>query len=441
MSFQHIIAGKVKLNGLGGMCHHLLDRERVKTNPNIDLSRAYLNYCIEDLSPENLVRRVNDRIAQLHLKKRPRSDAVGLEDFVISASADFMLNLSHEQREQYFRDSLHFLQKRYGKENVMYCQCHLDEATPHIHVGVVPITSDGRLSAKSLFTPKTLERLQTDFHESVSKFYGLERGEHHSKKYLPLQQFKCRQAKLEAAQFTEDLHSAIISQQQLSQATESAHFASSGLFFSSEDTDTIQLPTEQFLYLKQVANEGTKALAAVRSLQADNQKLSHDLLLYKSDADEFFRKFHKLDEATKLYTSAPNAWREKIDTEVLKLQTAFTQYCHDVNRMTLKVFLASNGDFQKTIEIMVFYFTSIGINDIQVHIRNVLEAARRQFKHNLIPTVPSPSWKPPKPSQTDYTQISDSSSVEIHISLLQKFDWTTVNGNLLNKIDTHDINR
>lgn len=66
MSFQHIIIGKVKLSGLGGMCHHLLDRERVKTNPNIDLSRSHLNYCIEELSPENLSQRVNSRIKQLN---------------------------------------------------------------------------------------------------------------------------------------------------------------------------------------------------------------------------------------------------------------------------------------------------------------------------------------------------------------------------------------
>ena len=69
MSFQHIIAGKIKLNGLSGMCHHLLDRDRVKTNPNIDLSRSHFNYCIEALSPENLNQRVKTRIKQLKLKK------------------------------------------------------------------------------------------------------------------------------------------------------------------------------------------------------------------------------------------------------------------------------------------------------------------------------------------------------------------------------------
>jgi len=43
MAFQQIIAGKVKLNGIGGIRRHLQERERVKTNPNIDLSRSHLN--------------------------------------------------------------------------------------------------------------------------------------------------------------------------------------------------------------------------------------------------------------------------------------------------------------------------------------------------------------------------------------------------------------
>ena len=116
MSYQQLIAGKVKLNGLEGIRRHLQERERVKTNPNIDLSRSHLNYCIEDLTPDHLSQRVKERIAQLHLKKRPRSDAVGIEDIIVSASVDFMLQLDCDAREQYFRDSLHFFQNRYKKQ-------------------------------------------------------------------------------------------------------------------------------------------------------------------------------------------------------------------------------------------------------------------------------------------------------------------------------------
>ena len=63
MSYQQLHAGKVKLNGLAGIRHHLLDRERVKTNPDIDLTRSHLNHSIEDLSPQNLISDVRLRIS------------------------------------------------------------------------------------------------------------------------------------------------------------------------------------------------------------------------------------------------------------------------------------------------------------------------------------------------------------------------------------------
>ena len=40
MAYQQLHAGKVKLNGLAGIQHHLIDRNKVKTNPDIDLSRS-----------------------------------------------------------------------------------------------------------------------------------------------------------------------------------------------------------------------------------------------------------------------------------------------------------------------------------------------------------------------------------------------------------------
>ena len=162
---------------------------------------------------------------------------------------------------QNFADALHFLQNRYGKENVMYCHCHLDESNPHIHVGIVPVTPDGRLSAKSLFSPKTLEKLQTDFHRDVSSRYDLERGEHHSQKYLPIQKFKAQQAKLKAKQFTQDLQTADINQQKIEQINESAHYVKTGIISTSEDKENVQLPTSDFLSLLHFAEQGIKAVA------------------------------------------------------------------------------------------------------------------------------------------------------------------------------------
>ena len=79
-----------------------------------------------------------------------------------------------------------FTQKK--QKNIIYCQYHLDEFKPYIHIKVIPTTSDGRLSNKILFYPKILKQLQTDFHREISQHYEFEHGEHHSsrtKKYLP----------------------------------------------------------------------------------------------------------------------------------------------------------------------------------------------------------------------------------------------------------------
>ena len=447
MSYQQLHAGKVKLNGLAGIRHHLIDRDKVKTNPNIDLSRSNLNHSIEDLHPNNLIRDVRQRIKQLHLKRKPRIDAVGLEDIVVGASLDFMLQLGAEKREQYFADALHFFQTSYGKENVMYCQCHMDEANPHIHVGIVPITPDGRLSAKSLFNPQSLEQLQSDFHENVSKFYGLERGQSHAKKYLPLQQFKANQAKATAKLFSDSLNSAILSQQKISEISASAHFASSGLFFTSEDRDNVQMPTQKFRDLVQMAEESTKAVVLIRSLNDDLKKVQAENARLNSDFQFLLHKFNQLEESTSSYSDIPTAWRKVADSQIDALKQTFTQYCHEVNRLTLKVFIANNGNFDETEKLMRLALKYIGVKDTRKYISNVIRSATIQLKRNEPPALSKPSWHPPKPSQTDYSQPCNPQALDISdvgkiVDLrFDTIDWDLINWNLLSVFDKAEIQR
>ena len=439
MSYQQLIAGKVKLNGLAGIQHHLLDRERVKTNPNIDLTRSYLNHSIEDLSPEHLVHRVNQRIKQLHLKKHSRSDAVGIEDIIVSASVDFMLKLDSETREQYFSDALHFFQNRYGKQNVMYCQCHLDESNPHIHIGVVPITPDGRLSAKSLFCPKTLEQLQTDFHREVAQHYGLERGEHHSKKYLPLQQFKAQQEKNKAQLFADDLNLANISRQKIKEADQAAHFPTKGFIFTSEDRDNIELPIQHYLYMKSTSEESTKMATTIHLLQDDNQRLKHEAYQARSDSSLLRRKLNKLEKDTALYTAIPKAWRKDIDRKIEKLQPTFSAYCRDLHRATVRVFLASHGDFKRTKTILQNLILSTNVNDVDQYIRDVIHSAIQQHNKNIHPNIPQPSWKPSKPSETDYSKPDETGIVSLQLSRVPDINWDMINWDLLSSLEKEEI--
>lgn len=182
MNHQELRFRGIKLNELESMQSYLT--EHMKNNPNVDLSLSYMNHAIENLSPEQLESRVTDRIAQLELKKHPRCDSIGIEDILVSPSEEFMENVELGLREQYFKDSLHFFQARYGKENVMYCQCHMDESKPHIHVGIVPITSEGQLSATKLFTYQEIKLMAEEFHRSVAEEYTLKCAEHYLNEYL-----------------------------------------------------------------------------------------------------------------------------------------------------------------------------------------------------------------------------------------------------------------
>ena len=441
MSYQQVHAGKVKLNGIGGIRRHLTERQHVKTNKDIDLSRSHLNFCIDDLTPEKLETRVHERIKQLHLKKKPRSDAVGLEDIIVGATVDFMLNLDPQTMKQYFTDALHFFQERYGKENVMYCQCHMDESNPHIHIGVVPVTSDGRLSAKNLFSPKTLEKLQTDFHSAVSSKYGLERGEFHKQSYLELNKFKARQYKLEAEKFANIIDSAKLEYEKIERADKSAHYPSTGVIFTSEDRKHIQLPTDNYLYLKQAAEEGARANIRIHSLEDDIQHLKRDNYLYKSDADHFAHEFNKLEKATKLYAAVPKAWRKNIDVEIESLQKLFTRYCHDVNRMTARVFIATNKDLNQTEKIMQDYLKNAGVKDFHSHVVNVILAARKQIKFNTSPEPVQASWRCPKPSNTNYHLNDQTGLVDVKLVDLSGNDinWEMINWDLLSELEKDEI--
>ena len=437
MSFQQLIAGKVKLNGLAGIQHHLLDRDRVKTNPNIDLTRSHLNHSIEDLSPEHLVPRVNQRIKQLNLKKHPRSDAVGIEDIIIGASADFMLNLDAKTREQYFKDALHFFQNHYEKENVMYCHCHLDESNPHVHIGIVPVTPDGRLSAKSLFCPKTLEQLQTDFNREVAQYYGLERGEHHAKKYLPLQQFKAQQAQLKAQQFSDDLNSAVLQQTKIDEIQQAVHFATNAFFF--KDKDNVELPTQHFLTLKHIAEQAIKAYITIQLLQEENQQLKQEKKILKSNYDFIEYCLNQLENETTLYTAVPQQWREHVDSSILNWQKNFSTYCHDVNRATLRVFLASHGNYRQTEKIMHDFIKKTGTDNIHQYVHNVIHSANLQHKENFQPNTSPPSWKKPKPQDTNYSKPDELGVVPLQLSHVPDINWDMINWDLLPELDKDDI--
>ena len=81
------------------------------------------------------------------------------------------------------KDIYDFCCREFGEENVVSFIVHLDELNPHAHAVIVPITKDGRLSAKDMFGGNDMNQARTRMCElhsrlaEVNEKYGLERGD------------------------------------------------------------------------------------------------------------------------------------------------------------------------------------------------------------------------------------------------------------------------
>lgn len=195
MGFAVVHMMKIGKGGVRGIQSHNQREKDPHTNPDIDKTRTKDNY--ELLGNHlNYHREINDRIEQLAVNtKTVRKDAVVLCNFIITSDEQTMKAMPFEKQRAFFEDAINFFADRYGRDRLVNATVHMDETTPHMHIGLVPVTEDGRLAAKSIFTRTELKNLQTDFAKDVGFRYGLERGiEGSERTHLSEQQFKAQQA-------------------------------------------------------------------------------------------------------------------------------------------------------------------------------------------------------------------------------------------------------
>ena len=103
-----------------------------------------------------------------------RSNAVVAIEVVLTFSPGAV---SEENLKDWALDNAEWLRKTFGENNVIDCQLHLDEKTPHIHSVVIPIDDRGRLNARSFIggTRAKMSALQSDY-ASAMQCHGLQRG-------------------------------------------------------------------------------------------------------------------------------------------------------------------------------------------------------------------------------------------------------------------------
>lgn len=181
MSYSIFRVVKVKGNSAtNGLQKHNQREGKNYTNPDIDLDKSNLNYDLINKNKINYNEQIKERLENGYNGQRKiRTDAIKHVDGIVTSDLEFFKNMDQSQTEKYFSDSLDFIKDEYGSDNILYATVHLDEKTPHMHFGFVPLTKDGRLSAKDILGNKTaLSKLQDRFNTFVNeKGFNLERGE------------------------------------------------------------------------------------------------------------------------------------------------------------------------------------------------------------------------------------------------------------------------
>lgn len=199
MAYAVVHMKKMQMVSIRGIQSHNKREHTPKTNPDIDSSRTEQNFDIVPCSDySKKIKTIIEHNAAT--TKTVRKDAVVLCNFIITSDEKTMKKMSLKKQKEFFTDSVNWFSNRYGAENIVNATVHMDETTPHLHIGVVSIIKN-RLSAKTLFDRKELTAIQTDFANQVGKRYGLERGKEGSERtHLSEMRFKIQTTKEELRQ-------------------------------------------------------------------------------------------------------------------------------------------------------------------------------------------------------------------------------------------------
>ena len=366
MSHSIIRVQKMKATALKGIQFHNQREKESQTNPDIRTEDAHLNYdLIHDDRKLDYKKEVQQVISEnVKSEKKIRKDAVLLSEFLITSDSPFFENLAPDEQRRYFETAKDFIADKYGEHNIIYATVHNDEKTPHMHVGLVPVTNDGRLSAKDVFGNRLqFVKLQDDFNAHVKAHgFDLERGVSSSRKHLDMAKFKAMtayEAEREATQKSEQVLSNI---QEIDTKVKAI-----------EDVKPIQkfgqvlMKNDEYKTLVNYATNGAVAEVEVASLSRQLAEKQKEVLQLQEDAKKGQEKLRKMysgiewrskDIEANLTTFAENIAEQKAqemfsNSDVVRKNTQLVQKLQEIGAKHNELATKYNQlvpDYNRTLE-------------------------------------------------------------------------------------------
>ena len=170
--------------------------ERTKESyaSNLDIKTELSKHNFHPVVPNGKYRDISNRIIR-EAGCRVRKDSVTAVEALITASPEFFEKKSRKEVKEFFNYAVEFMKSKQREDTNISAVVHVDEKTPHMHLCFVPITVDGRLSAKEIIgNKKRLTLWQDEFWSyMVKKYPDFERGESASltgRTHIPPRLFK-----------------------------------------------------------------------------------------------------------------------------------------------------------------------------------------------------------------------------------------------------------
>lgn len=273
---------KRKRTDLGG-----IQRENTRTateyNNKVSPGMDILNVTLRESN--NWLRDIDNEIKTAGA--RTRSNSVLALDTIYTASSEFFQGKTNEENDKFFRDCLKFHDSHFG--HIISAVVHYDETTPHLHVISVPLTQDGRLSARDVIGNKAkMSKTQDAFFEQVGKSYGLERGVHmdgqEKRQHISAQEHELREIKQAIAKGKEELEAIEHSEESARTRAQKARQTATEL---QKEVEQLQADRQwQHNSLKQLVGACSDRSKELRGLNNAIKQKQRELNAIKEDVEE-----------------------------------------------------------------------------------------------------------------------------------------------------------
>lgn len=363
---------KMKSDNLVGIGNHNQRRFSNHSNKDIDVSKSHLNYDILDKVKSYKTDIEGYINANKSSKRVVRKDAVLVCEWIITSDSDFFESMSPADTREYFQTAIDFFAERYGSKNLMYAQVHLDERTPHMHLGIVPFDKDNKLTAKTMFDREALQDIQNELPRYMNeRGFKVERGRAGSEaKHLTVQEYKDVQKEIKKQ--SEVLDGVKKELESVKNVTRTKDFLDE-LDSKSKKTllgNDVKISQEDYQELKEQLLGADKSLLEMDKLKQHNQKLSRSIYDLRDElddskayADRLYDKNHSLKEQIKHLDSslgdfemAQIAYQDALSRELSQDEIIARYICHEVE-------LGNIPEDESDIEYYIDTLNSVEIDD------------------------------------------------------------------------------